>query len=177
MKKNIVKIIMLGSLLTTNSFGNENSREGFIGSMGLGLGAVSSTIKGQNNTDSIGSLINLKFGYGFTPNLVGYLGGSSQAIYDDNTLNSAGLGVEYYLEDSRHSPYVSLYVGEANENIKNSNGTSEYLDGSFGELWRVGVGYEYEQWFFQLDYMNANNKKIENSGMMGTVGYNFHLFR
>jgi len=52
MKKNIVKIIMLGSLLTINSFGDEISREGFIGSMGLGLGAVSSTLKGQNSTDS-----------------------------------------------------------------------------------------------------------------------------
>lgn len=157
-----------------------DGREGMMAAVGAGIGYVDSTLDGKSTTTGAGNFWSIKLGYGFTPKIVGFVEGSAQALNKGSVQNSIGIGMSYYLDEQSSSPYLSAYLGEANENIEfydTGVKKEEYSDGSFGELWKLGIGYEYKQWFFQLDYFNANNKRVDSNGLVGSIGYNFHIFR
>jgi|GEM_PF-6579618 len=163
----IVLSIICGSLLHAS-----NGREGGMTSIGVGLGYVSAHVNGIES-NSADSYWNMKFGYGFSPNIIGFIEGSVQAVTKDVEQNSIGIGCAYYLQEELSSPYISAYVGS----VEHSLGNDESSKGSFGNLWKLGAGYEYNQWFFQLDYIKAESSKVKSDGVFGSIGYNFHIFR
>ena len=175
-----LKYIVLAHLFIGCSLLADDGREGTMVAISTGMGYVDSTLDSKSTTSGVGNFWSIKFGYGFTPNIIGFVEGSSQALNKGSIQNSAGIGLTYYLDERSFSPYISAYVGEANEHIEYYDGgvkKEEYSDGSFGDLWKLGAGCEYNQWFFQLDYFNANNKRVESNGVIGSIGYNFHIFR
>jgi hypothetical protein len=174
------KYIVLTYLLIGCSLFAADGREGAMTAISVGLGQVYSTLDEQSTTNEIGDFWSIKLGYGITPNIIAFIEGSAQSLNKGSIQNSAGIGISYYFDERASSPYLSAYVGEANEHIEyyvSGVKKEEYSDGSFGDLWKIGLGYEYKQWFCQLDYFNANNKRVESSGVVGSIGYNFHIFR
>jgi hypothetical protein len=170
MKKIILSIIILASMLAA-----DNGREGAMTAIGLGIGSVSSSLDGKKSVDAVDTSWALKFGYGFTPNLVAFAEGSIQAVTKDLEQSSIGVGLSYYLEDEPNSPYFSVYVGDVEHSIVST--VPDSSSGSFGDLWKLGAGYEYKQWFFQVDYINAQSSRVKSDGVFGSIGYNFHIFR
>jgi len=182
-----MKRLIIGLLLFGCSLVADDGRQGTDLSIGIGFGNMSTQLDNENSIKELAGLWTVKLGYGFTSNIVGFIEGSSQTLNTtvskvDYTINqnSIGIGMAYYLYGGSASPYLSAYVGEANENIAHtvsSTEVSEYSSGSFGDLRKFGVGYEYKQWFFQADYINSKNKRVESNGVVGNIGYNFHIFR
>lgn len=167
-----MKYIFIGFMIFGSLIHAADGREGGMTSIGLGLGSMSANIDNQEY-NSIDSNWNLKFGYGFNSNIIGFIEGSTQAVTKEVEQNSIGIGLSYYLFDEVSSPYFSGYVGSVEHWIGNS-GTSK---GKFGDLWKLGVGYEYKQWFVQMDYINAESDRVKSDGVFGSIGYNFHIFR
>jgi len=167
MRKFFISVVLFWSFLYAN-----DGHEGGMTSIGLGLGYVSANVDNKES-NNINSYWNLKFGYGFTPNIIGFIEGSTQAVTKEVEQNSIGIGFSYYLQDKSISPYVSGYIGSVEHSIDNDKPSK----GSFGDLWKLGVGYEYKQWFFQLDYINAKSPRVKSDGVLGSIGYNFHIFR
>lgn len=167
MRNFFIYFLLLGSLLHAT-----DGREGGMTAIGLGVGYVSSSID-NIKTDSIGNYWDLKFGYGFNPNIVGFIEGSLQAVTKEVQQNSIGIGLSYYLRDGINSPYISAYIGAVEHPMDNY----ESSNGKFGNLWKIGAGYEYKQWFLQLNYTKASSPRVKTDSTFVSAGYNFHIFR
>ena len=182
MKEYIVKIFIVGSLFLSCSLFASDTRQGIMSSIGIGFGNVKTTLDGSSNNDISSGLLTIKFGYGFTDNFVGFIEGSNSdhtIVVDGKNVNisqeSVGIGATYYLWANSFSPYVSAYAGSLDHSIETaiiSNSSSH----SLGDLWKLGAGCEYKQWFFQVDYIKAKSEIIDSNGVFGSIGYNFHNY-
>lgn len=177
-----MKRLIIGVLLLNCSLLASDVRQGIMSSLGIGFGNVKSTLEGSGKNDTPSGLLMVKFGYGFTDNFVGFIEGShsdNTIVVDGKNVNisqeSVGIGATYYLWANSFSPFVSAYAGSLDHRIESA--IKPYSSShSLGDLWKLGAGCEYKQWFFQLDYINAKSEIIDSRGVFGSIGYNFHNY-
>jgi hypothetical protein len=179
----VIKNLIIGSLLIGSSLIAEDGRRGINLSLSIGLGNVNTTLDRSTTDHETSGLLTGKIGYGFTDNFIAFIEGSNSAhtisVSGESTdiiQNSIGAGATYYLLSKSSSPYISAYIGDVSHGIE-STSMQESSFGSFGNLWKLGAGYEYKQWFFQVDYINAESSRVKSDGVFGSIGYTFHIFR
>jgi len=168
-----------------NAHAFDGKRKGF--QIGVGVGAHTSEFGYESNfapasVDSEENIaVSFLLGYGFSNQVVGYLGakGGSLLIDDRNaSLAISGLGVSMYLNEQSPSLYVTGLIGSAAMAMENEH--EDFHD--TGEGWLVGVGYELtDRLHLELSHARADlrdqtitaNKSTMESSFL-TLQYNWY---
>ena len=172
MKKTLTISVLLTTLFSTSLYAEKSelndyarynynkvypqeSREGWTGSLGIGLHTTSFDVNDFSNVDSESSIASsLKFGYNFTQQFgIYYVRNASWfSPEDDLYVNGiSGLGLTYYLKPQSKTLYASLAAGIGDfGNIDTSTGET-------GNAFMATIGYEFSpHWQVEANWMLTN---------------------
>jgi long-subunit fatty acid transport protein len=149
--------ILLSSILLGESIDN---KEGL--SFDLGVGISSIDYKTEKLTST---LLDTKVSYGLNQKFVLY----SEALFSSES-SSLLIGGKYFMKNINGIPYIIGALGKSSTelyNLKESN--------SFGKTYKVGLGYELNDWFIEGSYLQSNSKNVNDFNSFNLLfGKNFY---
>ncbi|MDD5716956.1 MAG: outer membrane beta-barrel protein [Sulfuricurvum sp.] len=175
------KIWLAACILAGMLHAESAERKGVNIGLGLGIGKIDTTLNNKSDSDGSAATGLFTIGYGVTNNLViqmDNIGLSSNhtnfsSKYEEVQGSYWGLGGYYFWNEERHSPYIGVSIGRTNH----ESTTNLFVKsmGKFGDSYKLTAGYDYNQWFAELNYIKGSSERVNSDSLMFALGYNFAI--
>jgi len=177
--RKIILLISLIGMLHADSPGHKGLNIAF----GIGSGVMETTYSLESNRDNQSAVFLSRIGAGITNNMVfifegiGNYGAFNYTSFGkkDVSYNYVGVGMNYYFNEDGTTPYIGFSMGMAEHESDPKSFVKS--SGTFGNSYKLSVGYEYNRWLVEVNYIKASSEIIKTDSIVFAIGYNFALLR